>query len=476
MIAGMRRTRRAKILATLGPASSSKDMILKLCRAGADVFRLNFSHGSADEHRARLAAIREVEREVERPIGVLLDLQGPKLRVGRVAGGAVALEAGASFRLDLDETPGDAKRAPLPHPEVFAALREGTTLLLDDGKLSLEVQACGPDFAETLVRTGGPLSDRKGVNVPDVVLPISPLTRKDLADLEYGLELGVDWVALSFVQRPKDLEDAIPLIAGRARIMSKIEKPAALGCLDDLVRLSDGIMVARGDLGVEMPPEVVPGRQKRMIRACRLAGKPVVVATQMLDSMVHSPAPTRAEASDVATAVYDGADAVMLSAETAVGAYPVESVTMMERIIRSTEQDDSYRPILHALHPLPDPTPADAISAAAAQVADTISAAAIACYTMSGSTALRAARERPTSPLLVLTNKAATARGLAVLWGAHCVVTEDVESAREMVAKACRIAIGEGIANLGDALVITAGVPFGTPGTTNLLRIAQVEG
>ncbi len=471
----MLRRRKAKIIATLGPATADKDAIRALFRAGADVFRLNFSHGTQEEHKARLAAIREVEQEEERPIGALLDLQGPKLRIGQLKGGQIELEAGAAFRLDLRDEPGDTARAPLLHPEVFAALEDGTLLLLDDGKLRLEVQACGPDFAETLVLAGGPLSDRKGVNVPGAVLPISPLTEKDLADLAYGLELGVDWVALSFVQRPKDLQDARRLIGDQALIMSKIEKPAAIDCLRDLVVLSDGVMVARGDLGVEMPPEVVPGRQKEIIRACRLAGKPVVVATQMLESMVQSPAPTRAEASDVATAVYDGADAVMLSAETAAGDYPVEAVTMMDRIIRSTEEDPSYRPIVHALHSKPDPTPADAISAAAAQVAETISAAAIACYTMSGSTALRAARERPAASILVLTNKDATARGLALLWGAHCVLTDDVANTREMVDKACQIAVREGIANLGESLVITAGVPFGTPGTTNLLRIASVD-
>ena len=471
----MPRHRKAKIIATLGPASADKDAIRSLFRAGADVFRLNFSHGTQEEHQARLAAIRELEEEEERPIGALLDLQGPKLRIGQLQGGEIELEAGATFRLDLRDEPGDITRAPLLHPEVFAALEADTLLLLDDGKVRLKVLACGPDFAETVVETGGPLSDRKGVNVPGAVLPISPLTEKDLADLEFGLGLGVDWVALSFVQRPKDLQDARALIGDRALIMSKIEKPAAVDCLRELVTLSDGVMVARGDLGVEMPPEAVPGRQKEIIRACRLAGKPVVVATQMLDSMVHAPAPTRAEASDVATAVYDGADAVMLSAETAAGDYPEEAVTMMDRIIRSTEEDPSYRPIVHALHAKPDPTPADAISVAAAQVAETISAAGIACYTMSGSTALRAARERPAASILVLTNKHATARALALLWGAHCVLTEDVANTREMVDKASRIAVREGIANLGDSLIVTAGVPFGTPGTTNLLRIVSVD-
>jgi pyruvate kinase len=471
----MRRRRKAKIIATLGPSSSDASAIRALFEAGADVFRLNFSHGTHDDHRERLQIIRDLEREAGRPIGAMLDLQGPKLRVGKIDGGEAELKTGATYRLDLDKMAGDSVRAPLPHPEVFKVLAPGTLLLLDDGKLRLQVQDCGLDYAETIVLAGGPLSNHKGVNVPGVVLPISPLTKKDRADLRLGLDLGVDWVALSFVQRPEDLAEARKLIAGRAAVMSKIEKPAAIDRLAELVELSDAVMVARGDLGVEMPPEAVPGRQKEIIRACRLAGKPVVVATQMLDSMVHSPAPTRAEASDVATAVYDGADAVMLSAESAAGDYPVESVTMMDRIIQSTEQDRSYRPILHALHPEPEATAADAITAAAAQVATTIGAAAIVSYTMSGSTALRAARERPDVPIIVLTNSLKTAQRLALLWGAHCVHTADVSTTREMVAKACRIAAEENFTSAGGKIVVTAGVPFGTPGTTNLLRIAWVD-
>ena len=471
----MHRGRKAKILATLGPSSSDRDTILALFEAGVDVFRINMSHGTQDDHRKRVETIRAIERDTDRPIGILLDLQGPKLRVGEIARGEVELKAGERFRLDLDKAVGDASRAPLPHPEIFAALKPDTMLLLDDGKLRLRVESCGKDHAETVVVAGGPLRDHKGVNVPGAVLPISPLTDKDRGDLRFGLDLGVDWVALSFIQRTEDLAEARRLIAGRAPIMTKVEKPAALDCLPELVQMSDAIMVARGDLGVEMPPESVPGWQKEMIAACRFAGKPVVVATQMLDSMVHAPAPTRAEASDVATAVYDGADAVMLSAETAAGDYPLESVQMMSRIIVSTERDRAYRRLLHALHPEPEATAADAIMAAASQVAQTIGAAAIVSYTMSGSTALRAARERPNVPILVLTDKIGAARRLALLWGAHCVHTADVQTAREMVAKACRISHDEGFAKIGDKVVVTAGVPFGTPGTTNLLRIAWVE-
>ncbi len=470
----MRRRRKAKILATLGPASSDAETIRALHEAGADVFRLNFSHGSQADHAERYRIIRELEQETGRPIGILQDLQGPKLRIGRFAEGEIYLKRGDPFRFDLSEAKGDQSRVNLPHPEIFAAIEVGAHILLDDGKLRVEVVRRDDESADCKVITGGPLSDRKGINVPTVLMPISPLTQKDRDDLRFGLELGVDWVALSFVQRPEDLAEAKRLIAGRAALMAKIEKPSAIDNLSGIVELADAIMVARGDLGVELPPEDVPGRQKEIVQTCRLAGKPVVVATQMLDSMVNAPAPTRAEASDVATAIYDGSDAVMLSAESAAGHYPVESVAMMDRIISRTEADASYRPIITALKPEPEPTGADAISAAAAQVAQTISAAAIVTYTTSGSTALRAARERPIVPILMLTSELGTARRLAVLWGAHCVVSPDVSNFHEMVDKACAVAEAEEYAGHGDRLVITAGVPFGTPGSTNVLRIAWI--
>ena len=470
----MRRQRKAKIVATLGPASDTPERLRALVEAGADVFRLNLSHGSHADHRRQYEAIRQIEAETGRPIGVLVDLQGPKLRIGRFHGGGVDLVAGQRFRLDLSPELGDATRAPLPHPEVLASLEPGAQLLLDDGRFRLTVLTAAADHAETIVVTGGHLTDRKGLNLPDVLLGLSPLTEKDRADLQFGLDLGCDWIALSFVQRPEDVAEARRLIGKRAAIMVKIEKPQALVHLDELIQQSDAVMVARGDLGVEMPPEDVPSAQKRIVGACRLAGKPVVVATQMLDSMVHSPAPTRAEASDVATAVYDGADAMMLSAETAMGQYPIEAVSMMNRIIARVERDPLYRRLMGAQHPEPDATAPDAISAAAAQVAHTLSAAAIITYTTSGSTALRAARERPEVPIICLTAMRETARRLAVVWGTHCVETSDVDSFSEMVDKACRIAREEGLAEPGQRLVITAGVPFGTPGATNVLRIAWV--
>jgi pyruvate kinase len=471
----MRRRRSAKIVATLGPASSGLERIRALFEAGVDVFRLNFSHGTHQDHEARFAAIRHVEEESGRPIGILADLQGPKLRLGVFAANRIELAAGESFRLDLDAAPGDVSRAPLPHPEVFAALHPGTDLLLDDGKVRLAVEDCGAGFADTRVVVGGTLSDRKGVNVPNVVLPLSAVTEKDRADLAFALEHGADWIAFSFVQRPDDVAEGRKLVGNRAGVMVKLEKPSAIERLDEIIELSDGLMVARGDLGVEMPCEDVPRVQKQVIHACRLAGKPVVVATQMLESMIAAPTPTRAEASDVATAVYEGADAVMLSAETAAGRYPVEAVAMMSRIAVRVQEDPLYFTALERTRIEHEHTAPDAISAAACQVANMVGAAAIVSYTTSGATALRAARERPEAPILVLTANLATARRLALLWGAHCVHTSDVKSFADMVHKAVRFAHREAIAEPGQRVVITAGVPFGTPGATNILRIAWVD-
>ena len=472
----LRRRRSAKIVATLGPASSTPEMIGALFKAGVDVFRLNFSHGDKEDHWARTDTIRALETEHGRPIGIMADLQGPKLRLGTFASGKIMLTPGQKFRLDLDPTPGDQNRAPLPHPEIFAALSKGTELLLDDGNVRLKVENHGADFAETVLMAGTALSDRKGVNVPGAVLPVSALTAKDRADLIFALKIGVDWVALSFVQRPEDVAEARALIGNRAGIVVKLEKPAAIGRLHEIIELSDAVMVARGDLGVEMAPEDVPPIQRHIIRACRIAGKPVIVATQMLESMIKAPVPTRAEASDVATAVYESADAVMLSAETAAGAYPLEAVAIMDRIIRRVEADPTYQTALEASHLEPEHTESDAISAAVRQVAHTIGAAAIVSYTTSGATAYRAARERPETPVIGLTSKIQTARRLALVWGVHSVHTEDVTNFTDMVHKAASIAHRDGFAQPGQRVVITAGVPFGTPGATNVLRIAWVEG
>ena len=471
----MRRQRSAKIVATLGPSSSSPDQIRALFEAGVDVFRLNFSHGTHDDHHARFTAIRRVETATGRPIGILADLQGPKLRLGTFAEGPIELAAAARFHLDLNRQAGNEQRAPLPHPEIFEALQPGTELLLDDGRVRLEVETCGSSFADTRCLVGGTLSDRKGVNVPNAVLPLSAITEKDRADLSFALEHGADWIAFSFVQRPDDVAEGRKLVGGRAGVMVKLEKPSAIQHLREIIELADGLMVARGDLGVEMPPEDVPSVQKQVVHACRVAGKPVVVATQMLESMVTAPTPTRAEASDVATAVYEGADAVMLSAETAAGRYPVESVAMMNRIACRVQEDPLYYSMLEGTRIEHEHTPSDAISTAACQVANLVDAAAIVSYTTSGATALRAARERPEAPILVLTSNLGTARRLAVLWGAHCVHTSDVKSFSDMVQKAVRIAHRERIAEIGQRVVITAGVPFGTPGATNILRIAWID-
>ncbi len=470
----MRRLRKTKIIATLGPSSSSASMIEALHLAGADVFRLNFSHGSHADHEERVETIRALEKNTGRPIGILADLQGPKIRLGTFKDGPVMLENDASFRLDLDETPGDKTRVSLPHPAVLESLEEGSILLLDDGKLKLTVMKAGTDFAECEVTVGGKISDRKGVNIPNALVRMSPLTDKDRKDLDFALSLGVDWVALSFVQRPDDIAEVKKIVAGRAAVMAKIEKPAAVEALDGIIDLADAIMVARGDLGVEMPIQEVPAIQKKIIARAREAGKPVVVATQMLESMIAAPVPTRAEVTDVANAIYDGTDTVMLSAESAAGEYPLEAVSMMNDIAEVTEKDPMYQGIIDSKHGTLEATTADAISAAATQVASTIGAASVVTYTTSGSTALRAARERGKTPVLVLTPKLKTARTLALVWGLHCVHTSDAKNFAEMVDKACKISFAEGFTRPGDRVVIMAGVPFGTPGSTNILRIAWV--
>ena len=470
------RARKVRVLATLGPASGTPEMIERLIRAGADAFRINMSHGVQADHAPVIAAIRALEKTIGRPTTILADLQGPKLRVGTFAGGKVELRTGSDFRLDQDTAPGDAARANLPHREIFAALEVGARLLLDDGKLVLRVTGLYDDHAMTRVEVGGVLSDRKGLNVPDVVVPMAALTVKDRSDLDFALDQGVDWVALSFVQRPDDLAEARKLIGGRAALLAKIEKPAALDRLEDIVEMADAVMVARGDLGVELPPEAVPPAQKRIVEVARRMGRPVVVATQMLESMIKSPTPTRAEVSDVATAIYDGADAVMLSAESAAGDWPVEAVAMMDAIARSVEADPGYSARLHFTETKADPTTADALAEAARDIAVTVDARAIICFTTSGSTARRISRERPSVPLLVLTPRAQTARRLGLLWGVHAVTTRDVHDFEEMVAKSRRMALRHGLAKGGDRVIMLAGVPFGTPGSTNVLHVVRLTG
>ena len=470
------RGRKVRILATLGPASDTPEMIARLMLAGADAFRINMSHGSQADKVELVQAIRALEAEYGRPTTILFDLQGPKLRVGDFEGGSAMLETGSNFSLDSDEAPGNSSRVELPHPELFVAVGIGDRLLIDDGKVRLAITSVGPGLIETRVEVGGKVSNRKGVNIPDVLVPIPALTDKDRSDLQFALEQGADWIALSFVQRPEDVAEARALIGDQAALMAKIEKPAAIERLDEILELADAVMVARGDLGVELPPEGVPPMQNRIIALARQRGKPVVVATQMLESMIVSPTPTRAEVSDVATAIYDGTDAIMLSAESAAGNYPVEAVAMMDRIAVSVERDPIYPARIHFTETPAEATTADALSESAAEIARIITATAMACYTSSGSTARRIARERPSVPILVMTASLSVARRLGLQWGVHAVHTRDVTNFEEMVAKARRMALRHRIAEGGDRMVVMAGVPFGQAGSTNVIHVVKVTG
>jgi len=470
------RGRKVKILATVGPASRDPDMLRRLFRAGADAFRVNLSHGDHETHAATIRAIRALEKEFNRPIAVLCDLQGPKLRVGTFVEGQAVIPHGNPFTLDRDPAPGDATRVQLPHPELFEVLKVGQRLLVNDGKIRLRVTEATPDRIACVAEVGGVISDRKGVNVPDAEVPIPALTEKDRHDLAFALNNGADWIGLSFVQRPEDLAEARRLMRGRGALCAKIEKPQAVRRLDEILELADGIMVARGDLGVELNPEEVPPLQKRIVNATRLTGKPVIVATQMLESMIESPAPTRAEVSDVANAVYDGADAVMLSAETAAGQWPEEAVLMMDSIGRQVERDEAYRQRVRLLDTRPDPTIADALAHACLTIADTVDISAITVFTSTGQSARRVSRERPSVPVLVLTPSVNVARRVALLWGAHPVATRDIGSFEEMIGKGKRMALRHGLGAAGNKLVVMAGVPFGISGATNLVHVVTLAG
>jgi pyruvate kinase len=471
----MRRSRRTKIIATLGPASSSAEIIGKLFDAGADVFRLNMSHLARDRLRNSVQVIRAVEAKYRRPIGILADLQGPKLRVGAFSGEGALLQRGQTFTLDADNAEGDARRVHLPHPEILSSLEPGHTVLIDDGRLRLRVKEVKKGRAVTTVEVAGKISNRKGVSLPDTTIPVAAMTEKDRSDLEAALDAGVDWVALSFVQRPDDVAEVRKVARGKALVMAKLEKPQALARLDEIMEVSDALMVARGDLCVEMPLEKVPGMQKRIVRGARRMGKPVVVATQMLESMVSAPVPTRAEVSDVATAVYEGADAVMLSAESASGLYPVEAVSTMSRIAEECERDSIYWSIITAERTEPEATGSDAIAAGAHQIADTLGLKAMAAWTFSGSTAFRLARERPNSTVIALTPNIDTARRLTLVWGVHPIRTKDASDIDDMASRACKFAVREGFSQVGDRVIVVAGMPFGTPGATNMVRIAFVS-
>ena len=471
------RGRKVKILATIGPASRSPEMLERLVRAGADAFRLNMSHGSHADHEPAIAAIRALEKQFARPIAILADLQGPKLRVGTFKNGQAVIRHSGHFVLDRDETSGDENRVCLPHPELFGIMERGQRLLINDGKIRLKVLEADAGRILCSAEVGGVISDRKGVNVPDAEVPIPALTDKDRRDLAFATEHGADWIALSFVQRPEDIAEARKLIGTHGTaICAKIEKPQAVHWLDAIIELADGIMVARGDLGVELEPFEVPPLQKKIVNIARRAGKPVIVATQMLESMIEASTPTRAEVSDVANAVYDGADAVMLSAESAAGAWPEESVAMMDRIAVQVENDEGYKARVRFLDTPPDATTSDALAHACMTIADTVPISAITVFTTSGSTARRVARERPATPMLVLTPSIRTARRVALLWGAHAVATKDIGSFEEMIGKGKRMALRHGFGEAGSKLIVLAGVPFGTPGATNLLHVVTVSG
>ena len=468
----MRRQRNIKIVATLGPSSSDYETIKDLHLAGADVFRLNMSHGTHDEIAKRHKIIRQIEDELSSPIAILADLQGPKLRVGPFKNGIEELTENEKFRLDLKDELGTKDRVQLPHPEIFQALHEGAHLLINDGKIKLMVEKCGPDFADCLVLNGGEISDRKGVNVPDVILPLAALSEKDRADLDFICDLGIDWLALSFVQRAEDIVDARNLIAGRASVISKIEKPSAVKSFDEILKVSDGVMVARGDLGVELPVQNVPPIQKRLVRKCRAAAKPVIVATQMLESMIESPMPTRAEVSDVATAIYEGSDAIMLSAESAAGQFPIQAVETMNNVAIEVESDPTYTEVMEASRRAKRNSVADGIVSAAREIAETTDIKAICCFTQTGTTALLTARERPRVPIIALSSEIETARRLALTWGTNCVLSGNKTRFKEAVVSAVRAALAEGLADETEQVVITAGVPFNITGTTNILRVA----
>ena len=470
------RGRKVKILATIGPASRSPEMLNRLFKAGVDAFRVNMSHGDHGDHEQTIKAIRALEKEFHRPIAILADLQGPKLRVGKFKDGKAVIRHSGHFTLDRDPALGDETRVELPHPELFGLLEKGQRLLINDGKIRLKVISADENQIKCSADVGGVISDRKGVNVPDAEVPIPALTDKDRKDLAFAMSQGVDWIGLSFVQRPEDLAEARRLMGGKGALCAKIEKPMAVRRLDEIIEMSDGIMVARGDLGVELEPQEVPPLQKKIVNKARTAGKPVIVATQMLESMIDSPAPTRAEVSDVANAVYDGADAVMLSAETAAGDWPEEAVTIMHRIARQVERDEAYLERVRFLDTPPDSTTADALAHACMTVADTVAIEAITVFTGSGSTARRVARERPNVPVLVLTPSMTTARRLGLLWGAHAVATKDIGSFEEMIAKGKRMALRHGFGKAGSKVIALAGVPFGTPGSTNLMHVVTISG
>ena len=475
MAKGLRRNRNVKIVATLGPSSSTEEMVSRLFEEGVDVFRLNLSHGLHDEIKQRHEIIRKVENKFRRPICILADLQGPKLRCGDFKDKQAELVAGQTFVFDKERALGNSKRVYLPEFEIFKSLKKDSKVLVNDGKIKLVVKEVSENFVSTEVLVGGIISDKKGINVPDQLLPLSALSKKDLSDLEFVCNLGIEWLGLSFVQRAKDIKEAKKIVRGRAAILSKIEKPSAVDAFDEILEETDAVMIARGDLGVELPIETLPPIQKRLVRQCRDSGKPVIVATQMMESMINSPVPTRAEVSDVAQAIYEGADAVMLSAESAVGNYPIEAVRTMNSIATEVEKEKTYRQLIESSRTPLKGGVSDAITVAAREVAETTNVKVICCFTETGTTASLTSRERPKVPIIALTPKITIARRLTLNWGLHCIVTEELERFKMAVVNAAKAARMYGFANNDDKIIVIAGVPFNVSGTTNILRVAPAD-
>ena len=467
--------RKTKILATLGPSSNTIKKIIELSNAGASAFRLNCSHLNEQGLKDYVKKIRRVEEILNKPIGILVDLQGPKIRIGTVKNNENFLEKGNIFVLDLKKEIGNNKRVSLPHKKIFSSIKKGHLILLDDGKIHLKVTSIKVNQIRTKILQGGYLKSNKGVNLPQTNIKNSALSNIDKKFASLAVQEGVDWIALSFVQKPNDIKELRKICLNKASIMAKIEKPSALDYIDDITRLADGIMIARGDLGVELPIESVPGWQKKIIRVARAKGKPVVVSTQMLESMTSSLTPTRAEVSDVANAVFEGADAIMLSAESASGDYPVETVKMMNKIALNIEKDSSYNDILSSqLEETPDTTP-DAIAIAAKTLADELSAPIIVCYTESGSTGIKVSRVRPSQIILTITPVIETARKLSLAWGVLCFLQRDVGDLEHMIKLTKKTVKKSGLALIGDKVVITAGLPLKVQGTTNLIRVTTVK-
>jgi pyruvate kinase len=465
--------RRTKIVATIGPATSSPQVLKELILAGATTLRLNFSHGTHDDHLTSIRLIRQISHELERPVGILQDLQGPKIRLGKFTDGAIVLKNGDPFVLTSRDIPGTQASSSVTYDKLAAEVPSGAVILLDDGKVEMVVESVDPSTESLNCRVvvGGKLSNSKGVNFPGVYLSIKAMTDKDRRDLMFGLDQGVDWVALSFVRNPEDILEIKELIANAGKevpVIAKIEKHEAIEQMEAVLSLCDGVMVARGDLGVELPAEDVPVLQKQLIATANRLGIPIITATQMLDSMVNNPRATRAEISDVANAIIDGTDAVMLSNETAVGEFPVEAVKMMAKIAVRTERERLGRRIEDSKKSIPN-----AISAAVARIAEQLDAAAIMTLTKTGSTARSISKFRPQQPILAITAHMDVARRLQMVWGVKPLLVLDLPTTGETFQAAVKIARANQLLNEGDLVVLSSGTQ-GVAGSTDLIKVEVV--